>query len=566
MTASRDTMGFMGEWFSHPEWWFSAKKNSEVDDYITKCYGHLLFELPVAHQSPITTIIIYDQLPHHVFRKDRGAQHIVSYYLQKAIALVDFHKYNMDLMNTMTTHEWMFFWLPYRHSRDPKKCFEVLNHILYRLKTNINTSADDIMWLKRYLRATLQRFPTESQTTTDHLQYYPPSKETEHILPPYELQRKYMPLLDSETVLLSSSIYDMDPEDSGLFIDNRTTQHSLSYQMNQEKKRYEFVIVSLSGGVDSMVALDIARKTYRRVVAVHINYNNRKESKGEEMFLRDWCNYLGIPLFVRRITEVSRRELSQLELRDVYESYTKEVRFGTYAEVATRFTKNAIAISPPVVPVILGHHADDVVENIVQNITSMSKYENLNGMEEYTSIAKYPHITLWRPFLKTPMIYKTAILDYAHNNHVLYFKDTTSVTCTRGRYRLYLSHALDAYDVKTKGAFLYTSNVVSDLYDFMKDRVEEWSQLCQHGCLSDIKISSPPPHLPLFWKEYLQKNYAVVPTMKTMGYLSAAIKNHLETKKRVSVMIRKHVKLTIEKKQKKGDIIPYYLISVTHTA
>jgi hypothetical protein len=54
--------------------------------------------------------------------------------------------------------------------------------------------------------------------------------------------------------------------------------------------------------------------------------------------------------------------------------------------------------------------------------------------------------------------------------------------------------------------------------------------------------------------------------MKTMGYLSAAIKNHLETKKRVSVMIRKHVKLTIEKKQKKGDIIPYYLISVTHTA
>ena len=43
-----------------------------------------------------------------------------------------------------------------------------------------------------------------------------------------------------------------------------------------------------------------------RVVAIHIDYGNRKESAHEADFVRRWCEQMDIELTVRAITEMKR--------------------------------------------------------------------------------------------------------------------------------------------------------------------------------------------------------------------------------------------------------------------
>ena len=64
--------------------------------------------------------------------------------------------------------------------------------------------------------------------------------------------------------------------------------------------------ISLSGGVDSMVLATIIKYLGYNIVALHINYNNREETKSEQIFLEKWCHYNDIRLYVKEITDNKR--------------------------------------------------------------------------------------------------------------------------------------------------------------------------------------------------------------------------------------------------------------------
>ena len=48
------------------------------------------------------------------------------------------------------------------------------------------------------------------------------------------------------------------------------------------------VVVVTSGGPDSMCLLNIMQKKTNKIVVCHINHNVRKESKEEEIFLKNY--------------------------------------------------------------------------------------------------------------------------------------------------------------------------------------------------------------------------------------------------------------------------------------
>ena len=52
------------------------------------------------------------------------------------------------------------------------------------------------------------------------------------------------------------------------------------------------VVISLSGGVDSMVSSFILKKLNFQVSALMINYQNRKQSARETEFVSSWCHRL----------------------------------------------------------------------------------------------------------------------------------------------------------------------------------------------------------------------------------------------------------------------------------
>ena len=49
-----------------------------------------------------------------------------------------------------------------------------------------------------------------------------------------------------------------------------------------ENKKNKPIIISLSGGVDSMVLITILHTLKYNIITVHINYNNRQETINEE--------------------------------------------------------------------------------------------------------------------------------------------------------------------------------------------------------------------------------------------------------------------------------------------
>lgn len=57
-----------------------------------------------------------------------------------------------------------------------------------------------------------------------------------------------------------------------------------------EKNNIQNVLVSLSGGVDSMILLELLIHIPKiNVYCCHVNYNNRSESKEEMEFLIEYC-------------------------------------------------------------------------------------------------------------------------------------------------------------------------------------------------------------------------------------------------------------------------------------
>ena len=86
-----------------------------------------------------------------------------------------------------------------------------------------------------------------------------------------------------------------------LNISNKLVEEIINYTVGIST---ELCIVSLSGGVDSMVLTVLLKYLNRRVICVHINYNNRPESNEEARFLEEWCKYINIEFILHEINSI----------------------------------------------------------------------------------------------------------------------------------------------------------------------------------------------------------------------------------------------------------------------
>src|SRR5690349_241479 len=78
--------------------------------------------------------------------------------------------------------------------------------------------------------------------------------------------------------------------------------------------RKQAVILAVSGGIDSMVMLDLFRRGGYSFVVAHMNFQLRGvESNDDEAFVREHCDRLQIPFHCKRVETnnyASERKLS----------------------------------------------------------------------------------------------------------------------------------------------------------------------------------------------------------------------------------------------------------------
>lgn len=248
-------------------------------------------------------------------------------------------------------------------------------------------------------------------------------------------------------------------------------------------------VVSLSGGVDSMVLTSILHYLDKTVIGIHINYNNRPETYKEKEFLENWCEYNDIKLYCMDILDIQRRDSK----RSDYEEYTKKIRFDMYKQVLE--TENCDSV-------LLAHHKDDIVENIFTNVCRARSLFNLGVLKKESVI---DDVTIERPLLD---LYKKCIVDYANKHDISYFKDTTPKWSVRGCYR-------EKIDPSVQYAF---GNQVKNNLLSVETELKEWYTVITYSIINpfiksmdtkDYEVSfdtTPYKEYPLcFWNTVFMK-------------------------------------------------------------
>ncbi len=228
---------------------------------------------------------------------------------------------------------------------------------------------------------------------------------------------------------------------------NNNSIYNIIYDFCKNSNENKFV-VSLSGGVDSMVLISIIHYLNFDVVAIHLNYNNRIETSLEQQFIEHWCDFNNIPLHILSISDIQRYNSKRCD----YEQQTKHMRFQFYQEVLTKESAENI---------ILAHHKDDSIENILTNICRARSILNLVVIR-HSSVVN--NISVIRPLLD---IYKQTIYDFAHENKIPYFKDTTPAWSIRGILRNRIMPSL---------TLAFTHSIKKNLLK-LNQQTTEWNQL-----------------------------------------------------------------------------------------
>ena len=191
----------------------------------------------------------------------------------------------------------------------------------------------------------------------------------------------------------------------------------LSRKLNDSSKN---LIISLSGGVDSMVFLYLCQvyKTQNEKFifsAVHINWNQRNESIREAQFIIDYCTQCKINLEYQNIDYLDRKINRQL-----FEDEGRKIRFNIYKDLISKTNSDSV---------FLGHHCGDIIENVFTNMVRGLNYLHLGKMEKEMIIND---VILVRPFLDTT---KDEIYEVAKKELIPFFKNTTPSWSNRGKVR-----------------------------------------------------------------------------------------------------------------------------------
>jgi tRNA(Ile)-lysidine synthetase-like protein len=497
---------FIKEWLGNSKWWFS--KTEKIDNYIINKYEYLLdLEPNITKHNFLSYIVLYDQIPRHIFRYHDG-NHIILYFLNKAIDIINMYKNEVNNLNEI---EWTFFMLPLRHTNIKENILYVLNEA----------------WNNKFL-------------------YNNKSLLKEFIIATYKKANFGEELNEKVSLTFNDDVLDYNPlQKINLNFGNHDFENHNFNLIDKYIKKIG--IISLSGGVDSMVCLVYCMTMYPDInwVCVHINYKNRGVADDEAEFIANFCYKHNIKLYVREITEINRNKcmLNDISMREIYEDYTRKIRFNTYKAVC----KNPV--------VILGHNKDDTFENILTNITYKCKYNNLKGMEEYSVC---DDITFLRPLINVP---KNDIYQFAQKHNIPYVKNSTPDWSQRGKIRNNIIPVLNNWDKRVVPGLFNLSENIQDMYLIMESNVNIIVNKFRLSCnnnLYEIDLSNNEfvNYLhKLIWKEIIYKLFNCYPSNKSLITLIERLNLWLKKRKNTTIVINKHIIMKISQLTNNINII-----------
>ncbi len=443
-----------------PFWFNTMKKHwfgcpPEIDELIFNTWNR---ELDLEYKETddmrcnLSKIILYDQISRHILRHTNN-QDKQSYYDNKAMHIFRTSGI-LNRMHELGEEERCFALMPLRHTFIEDNLLDCLDLVTKWMETSSCPLYD------RFYQATIKAL-AHINNKKDLLY----EKKTTDI-------SKFYSILD----LKSPRSFEI----LKVCVEEKLSNEFKNYCCPVDNK----LIISVSGGVDSMVCIYLARYCYplADIKAISINYANRSEQSREIDMVNYICSMLNITHYVRVINEIHRVRDSH---REFYETITREIRFACYKNIIGECVN---------IPVILGHNQDDTLENIFSNIKKGINYDNLFGME-HKSTEK--GVTILRPLLN---ISKKEIIAFAQQHNIPYTYDSTPSWCERGRLRDNLMPTLRSFDANMIPGIIQMATNFKEIYQVYEKSIPKITRIDKKICSATIKDEI---YILDYWKKIL---------------------------------------------------------------
>lgn len=242
-----------------------------------------------------------------------------------------------------------------------------------------------------------------------------------------------------------------------------------------EQKIFEFVtqyqliengdkiVLGVSGGPDSIAMFDILYKISKEInfdiCVAHINHGLRENASIDEKFVKDFCEKLKVPFFVRH---VNIKQIAQ-EQKCGIEETGRKIRYEFFDEIMEKTMSNKIAIA---------HHCNDNAETILMNLLRGTGTKGLMGIEKKNG--KYI-----RPLLETK---RQEIDEYLKQNHIVARHDESNDdnTYTRNKIRNVLIPYLEKeFNPNLIGALQRLSCIIKEDDEYWQKKIPViYEQVC----------------------------------------------------------------------------------------
>ncbi|WYJ96293.1 tRNA(Ile)-lysidine synthetase [Enterococcus sp. DIV0212c] len=167
------------------------------------------------------------------------------------------------------------------------------------------------------------------------------------------------------------------------------------------------ILLAISGGVDSMVLLELMQKAAEkddlRVAVAHIDHRLRAESIDEAAYLKNYCQERSLPYYSKEWDAPNKEKNTEARAR--------KFRYDFFAEIMEQENYQVL---------LTAHHSDDQAETVLMKLTRGTTLPNLVGIRAKRSfgIGK-----LIRPFL---IFSKERLEQFAKQTGIVYFEDSSN--------------------------------------------------------------------------------------------------------------------------------------------
>ena len=169
------------------------------------------------------------------------------------------------------------------------------------------------------------------------------------------------------------------------------------------------ILIGISGGIDSVVLLDVLNGLGFGCEVIHINFQLRgSDSDEDEKFVRDLCAQQGLKLHVHQAPADPHATGTKRSVQMA----AREIRYSLSAKTASEQQITSVAV---------GHHCDDQAESLLINLNRGTGLEGIVGMRPVRCLEA--SCNLIRPLLTET---RDSIRSYADARHLEWREDVSN--------------------------------------------------------------------------------------------------------------------------------------------